>query len=366
MIYLFIGSANRSGGRLVPDQGISVYVLDEERLESELVCVCGDIDNPTFLAVDPDSRTVFAVSEVADWAEGTVSSYRFDPGRGQLDYSSKQPTLGRSTCHVAVLPGGRVGVANYSTGHGGPARAWVLYERRPDGTLSPPVASAAHSGELGPYRERQDRSHAHCVTPTADGRYVLVADLGLDAVFAYSLANPHEPAFVARTPPGAGPRHIACHPNNRFVYVANELAGTVSTYRYDGAGMRHVGDEPTPAAADDSGAHGAEIALSADARFLYMSTRKDDAMTTFALNGEGERPTAVQTIPSGGRCPRSFALTPSGLHVLVANQETGSVEIFRRDVEDGRLAATGASIAVPRPMCVQPVDWSAGQKGDDP
>lgn len=359
LVHLFVGSINRKGDSVIPGQGLAVLTFDEDTLAAETVTVADDIDNPSFLAVDAGNSRVYAVEEVGHWFEGSVAGYAFDRATGRLSYINKQPTLGRSTCHVCVTGDGHVAIANYSEGDGGPDQAMAVYRVGADGRLSAPLASVAHNGPTGPRTDRQERSHAHSVLPTPDGRFLLVADLGTDELVAYRLEGERlERAFAYKATPGAGPRHFTFHPHGRLVYVMNEIAPSVSVLGYDGQGFKLLQELSTLPEGYAEQSWGADIHLSPDGRHLYASTRVHDSIAVFAVGADGLL-MAEGSVPSGGKWPRSFAVTPSGRHVLVANHNSDNIVIFSRDAATGALTATGREIVIGTPMRVEAVAFGS-------
>ena len=351
-VLVFVGSLNR-GGR---GAGLGVYRFDEGTLAVEKLAETGEIDNPSFLSVTADGG-VFAVSEVSAWREGVVTAYRFDRGAGRLAYVNKQPALGSATAHDMVSRDGtKLLVANYGEGTGGPDQSVVVYGIRADGGLTPPLASVRHEG-TGPDPERQERSHAHSVTETVAGGVCIVADLGLDCLATYRLGGDGGLTPLARTAmaPGAGPRHVALHPGGRFVFVTNELDSTVAALGLDGDSGALTLVETRPAAAPGTGGRNypADIQISPDGRFLYVSNRGHDSVGVFAVDGGSGRLSPVAFTPCGGRWPRNLCLTPSGRHLFSANQKGDVIAIFARDGASGRLTDTGRSIRTGTPMCVK-------------
>jgi 6-phosphogluconolactonase len=354
MLTLFIGSMNRSGDKVRTDCGITLCRFDEDTLEASTVLVEAGIDNPSYLVVDGGSRRLYAVSEVESWLECTVSAYDIAADGRSLTYLNKQPTRGRHSCHVNILPDGSLGVANYSGGEGGPGQAFCVLPIAADGALEPPAASAAHKGPTGPRADRQERSHAHCVMPTLDGLAVLVTDLGLDCVVGYAAVAPWNEMFRLRLPAGSGPRHLACHPNGRIIYSINELQPTIAVLGWDGERLEYRGEVPAlPASLSVGETAGAGIAVSPDGRFVYASIRGADVLSALAVSPDGETLELVESVACGGTWPRAFALTPSGRHMLVANQRSDEVAVLARDADTGRLRDTGVRVAVRAPQCVQ-------------
>ena len=360
MLHVFVGCLNRAAPYFAQANGVglAVYSFDQDTLRFEKRAETGDIDNPTFLTVDPASRCVYANSEVFGWKEGTVSAYRFDPDADALTYLNKQATLGSVSAHNSLTRDGRfLLVANYAMGEGGPDRSVAVFGRNADGSLTPALSGVVHSGS-GPNKERQERSHAHCVLQLAGDGLVLVSDLGLDRVFGYRLGadGTLTKAAEAAARPGAGPRHIALHPDGRTFFVFNELDSTVGAMRVEADGSIAVLDVAAALPEGVSNSHAADIHISPDGRFLYGSNRGHDSISIFAVEQESGRLTPRGHISSGGRTPRNFAMTPSGRHLLVANQDSDTIVVLARDAESGGLTDTGCRLDIGTPMCLRIVD----------
>lgn len=354
-LLVFVGAQNRSDTEIHEGGGLTVFSWDESAADPRLLHEEAGADNPSYLAIDAGADALYAVNEVGSWPECTVSAYSIDRASGALTYLNKQPTRGRASCHVALLPGRRLGVANYSHEDGGPDQAVCFYTLEDDHRIGGPASSSAHRGEDG--YEPRDRSHAHCIAPTLDGKLLLVTDLGLDCVIAYDAAEPSRETQRVRLPVGHGPRHVALHAGGRFIYVLNELAPVISILEWDGTTLRHHSDVATLASvAPDSITAGAAIHLSDDGRYLYASTRGPDCISVFAVSDEGSRLELRQEVGSGGAWPRDFSLTPGGGHMLVANQHSGAVAILSRDTATGLLTDTGRRFAVRTPQCVKIIE----------
>jgi 6-phosphogluconolactonase len=359
---LFVGSLNREapyfqGARGV---GLSVYALDEATGDTALLAEATGIDNPTFLSVSPDGTRLYAGSEIFGWREGLVSAWRYDRAARALAYVNMQPTLGSITAHNCLTRDGRhLLVANYGMGEGGPDRSVVVFGFGADGGLTPPAASVAHAGTVGPNAGRQERPHAHSITETVGGGLAIAADLGLDRLITYRLtpAGGLEQAASLALAPGAGPRHVALHPNGRLLFVMNELDSTVASLSLDpvtGALALLDVKPAVPAEARDQN-HCADIQISPDGRFVYGSNRGHDSIPIFAVDAGSGRLALVDYTPCGGSTPRNIALSPSGRLLFSANQNADRISIFARDAASGRLTDTGKAVAIGTPMCVRAV-----------
>ena len=357
---VFVGSLNREapyfqGARGV---GLSVYALDETSGDTEKLTEATGIDNPTFLSVTPNGSRVYAGSEIFGWREGLVSAFRYDPVSRSLDYINMQPTLGSVTAHNCLTRDGRhLLVANYGMGEGGPDQSVVVFGFRSDGGLTPPVMSVAHKGKLGPNPGRQERSHAHSITETVIGNLAVAADLGLDRLISYRLttAGGLESVGEFALAPGAGPRHVAMHPNGRLLFVMNELDSTIASLAIDPATGALALLDTQPAVPAEARAHNhcADIQVSPDGRFVYGSNRGHDSIPIFAVDADTGRLALVDYTPCGGATPRNIALSPSGRLLFSANQNADRISIFARDADTGRLTDTGKAIPIGTPMCVR-------------
>ncbi|HEX2524988.1 MAG TPA: lactonase family protein [Geminicoccus sp.] len=357
-IHLFVGALNRKAPYFQGANGVglSLFRFDDETGAAELVSEVGDVDNPSYLTVDPKRRTLYAVSEVFGWKEGIVTAYRYDLQAGRLDYINMQPALGSISCYASLADGDRVLlIANYAMGEGGPDQSVVVLPIRGDGGLLPPVGSVAHRG-TGPNKERQERSHAHCALQVPGTDFVLVADLGIDQVLVYRLTGEGQLEKVGshHAAPGAGPRHIALHPTEPLVFVINELGSTVSSLRFgmDGSLTEIATVSTLPEGAtmpNDS----SDLQISPDGRFLYGCNRGHDSVAILSVDATTGALAPVGHVPCGGSTPRNCGLSPSGRHLLVANQNADVITVFRRNAEDGSLTDTGNPIRTGTPMCVK-------------
>jgi len=367
-VFAFVGSLNRDapyfqGAR---GKGIAVLEFDPESGRATPLSERDGVDNPTYLAVHPARRLIYATSEVFGWNEGTVSAYRFDEQTGQLTYLNKQPTLGSIAAHCSFDRTGRfLFVANYAIGDPAelPGQSVAVLPIREDGSLGAPVCSRAHRG-TGPNSVRQERPHAHCVLASPDNRFVVVSDLGIDKLVVYRFdagtgqLAPAEPPHLDLAP-GAGPRHFVFHPSGRLAYCVNELDSTIAALGFEAATGRFVILQTVPSlpAGFHEESHCADLQMTPDGRFLYASNRGHDSLTIHAIDAANGSLALVGHQSTLGKTPRSFAIDPAGRFVLAANQNSDSVVILRIDPATGRLSETGERAAVGTPMCVKLMRW---------
>lgn len=339
-------------------KGIYAYGLDAATGELKQIGLAAEADNPTFLTLGPDRETVFVANELDQYegrSSGAISSYRLDRQHARLTKISESATEGPGTCHVAVDHTGRSAfAANYA---GGSAASFRV---NPDGHLSPAVWFEQYHGH-GPNPRRQEMPHAHRVTVSPDNRFLLVNDLGLDAIHIYRLdaataeVTLHEPA-AWKSAPGAGPRALRFHPNGRWAYCVTEMGSTVDVLHWDGekgtlTTVQTLSLSPS-APLDHWRTGGAEIIFDHAARFAYAADRFYGEVETFSISPKDGTLTTLGRVPCGGKIPRHIALDPSGRWLLAANQESDNISVFARDAKTGLLSSPANSFSLSRPQCL--------------
>ena len=318
--------------------------------------VAAQTPSPSFLAVHPGRKFLYAVNEVGSYGglkTGSVSAFAIDQKTGALTPLNQQPSGGADPCYVVVDPTGKnVLVANYSGG------SLEVLPIGPDGKLGMPSAVVRHKGSSVD-KNRQTAPHAHAIDLDASGTLAVAADLGLDKLMVYRF-NPEKGALVPNstpdTPvtPGDGPRHLAFHPDGRHAFVINEMACTVTAFDFDPSSGKFAQRQslPTRAPGGKPGNSTAEILVHPSGKFVYGSNRGDDNLAIYAVDPYGAL-SLVGHQPTGGRTPRSFGIDPTGQFLIVANQDSGTVVLFRIDDTTGRLKEVGEPVAVPSPVCVK-------------
>ena len=317
--------------------------------------LAAEIENPTFLAVAPGEHFLYAVSEVDQIdgkSTGAVKAYAVAAGTGKLTALNQQVTGGGGPCHLAVDATGKcLLVANYG---GGNISALPIHA---DGSLGENTGVIQHTGS-GVNASRQTGPHAHFICASPDNRFALNCDLGLDKVFIYHLdpatakLTANDPAF-ATVAPGSGPRHLIFSGDGKFVYVINEMAGTISVFSYQAANaaMSHVQTLSSLPKGFASANTSAELALSPSGKFLYASNRGLDSIALFNVDQQSGRLALVAQQPTLGKTPRHFTLDPSGRWMIVENQGTDNIVLYAVDAGTGKLTPTGQTLTLGAPVC---------------
>ena len=312
--------------------------------------------NPSFLAIHPNRHWLYAVGENSDASGkkgGMVLAYHIDDETGNLSPINEQSSGGAGPCHISVDRSGKcVLVANYGTG------SIAAFPVGDDGRLRSAATVLEHTGS-SVNRQRQTGPHPHQIISESASRFAFVPDLGTDQVMIYrldaakSLLTTNTPPFAALRP-GAGPRHMAFHPNGRYAYLINELDSTITVFQFDPAhgALSAVQTNSTLPEGYSTRNSTAEIAVHPSGRYVYGSNRGHDSIAVFAVDEPTGRLRSVQHEPTQGRTPRFFCLDPSGQFLLAANQDSDSIVVFRVDEKTGNLRPTEHRIEVGAPVCI--------------
>ncbi|WP_405915360.1 lactonase family protein [Streptomyces sp. NBC_00728] len=302
------------------------------------------VANPSFLAVHPDGRTLYAVDEQP---AGAVTAVRL-PGTEVLGSRS---TGGSGPCHLSVHPGGRwLLSANYASGSVAvhPLDGSGAPGERTD--LVTHTSPAPGPGQQGP--------HAHQFIASPDGGHLLAVDLGTDTVYTYRLDETRgtlTEVSRARTRPGAGPRHLTFHPGGRYAYLANEVDNTVTVCGYDPATGRLTVGEPQSTGTGSGTSYPAQFLVTANGSYAYLANRGHNSLTRYAIEADGARLRLLDTVPVDGDFPRHIAFSPDGRLLFAANQRSGTVSVFQVDTGNGELLRVGEPFASPVAVCALPL-----------
>lgn len=342
--YLLVGAY--TGGK---SKGISVYHFDTKTGSAKLTS-SASTENPSYLAVSPDQKFVYAVNELGNSkGGGKVSAFAFDGG--ELHFLNQQASQGEDPCYITESQNRKwVIVGNYSSG-----TVTVLPVQK-EGLLGEAATVVQHHGSG--VHPRQEKPHVHSTVLSADNRFLYVPDLGIDKVMIYAFndqtgtLSPKDTSL--KLVPGSGPRHFVFHPNNKWAYLVQELKGTVTVFHSANGDLQPVQTISVLPPGFQKPFTGADIHVAGDGRFLYASLR--DSSNTIAIcriaPGDGKL-SLLGHQSTLGKTPRNFNLDPTGNFLLAANQNSDSIVVFRVDKKTGALHDTGQRISVGNPVCIK-------------
>jgi len=344
-MFAYVGSFT-TARREARGEGIGVFHVDPDSGAFTLLQTLPAGANPSFLALRADARVLWAVHGDADYA----TSNAIDPSSGLLSPLNRADCGGSNGVRQALDATGRwMVVANYASG------TVAVLPVRADGSLGDQHQLLVLEGPHGPHPAQQTSSHLHDVVIDATGTCCVVPDKGLDRSFAFRLdatTGQLAPTGVLVAAAGAGPRHMAFHPQAPIAWVLNELDSTITTCRWDPATatLAAIATCSTLPAHFAGTSTTAEIAVSGDGRFVLCSNRGHDSVTRFAVAPDGcLRPLGWTKV---GRKPRFIGFTPRQRLLCAAAEQGDSIDVFRFDAATGALDFTGASIPWRSPACI--------------
>lgn len=326
--------------------GISVYDFNGNTGDYTYLSDIKQIVNPSYLVISGDEQMVYSVNETP---EGGVSAFRFDKSRAVLQFVNAQPAEGAGPCYINMDKGENfIVTANYN---GGNASVFPLDTDRSIKPMSMNINLNIPDTPV---------SHIHTAFFTPDEKRLLVTDLGKDLIYTFKI-NPAAtdsflvlpPENITKVESGSGPRHLAFHPNGKYLYCINELSGKLTAFEYkDGKldAFQTVFSDTTQTP-DKKGS--ADIHLTSDGKFLYSSNRlRNDGIAIFSVDPDDGRLTKTGYQPTGIH-PRNFIISPNDKFLLCANLVSNSVQIFEIDHQTGLLHDTGKIINLNKPVCLK-------------
>jgi 6-phosphogluconolactonase len=352
--WLYVGTYT---GGAANSKGIYRFDFDAGTGELTNRALAAETKNPSFLAIHPNHRFLFAVGEVDSYqgkSGGAISAFSIDSRTGDLKLLYQQSSGGPGPCHLIVDKAGRhVLAANYSGG------SVCVLPIASDGRLQVATAFQQHHGS-SVNKQRQEKPHAHSINLDAANRFAVVTDLGLDKLMIYKY-DPDKGTLKANDPPatniapGSGPRHFVFHPDGRHAYVINELASTVTALEFesDKGILKPIQTTPTLPTDFQGDSTCAEVQVHPSGKFLYGSNRGHDSIAIFTIDAETGRMKPIGHQSEGIKTPRNFAIDPTGTFLLVANQDSNSIVVFRIDPKTGNLTPSGSKVEVPMPVCLK-------------
>jgi 6-phosphogluconolactonase len=351
--YVFVGSYNFNKDK----KGIYVFKLDTVTGQLKKVTTVKNVLNPSYLTVSPNGNYIYACTDTKTPNAGSVSSFEFKPQNKSLTFINCEKSGGENPVYLSVHKNGKWLVnTNYAEG------SVAVHSLTGDGKISPIIQSYSYSeGSID--KARQERSHVHSCVFSPNYDFIFLPDLGADKIRCYQFDSLQKqplqetPFPSTQTVLGSGPRHFAFHPNGKFAYCVEELTGTVSSYKYENGKLDSI--QRIVAHTDEfkEGFNSGDIHVSPDGRFLYVSNRgEENNIAVFSIENDGTLKT-VGYQSTYGRTPRIFALDSKGKFVIVANQSTGNVVVFKRDSITGLLIKSGKEMKVKNASCVQIKDY---------
>lgn len=344
---LFVGSFTDKK----PGEGIHIYEFNEETGNTILRFTADSITNTSFQKLSADGKYLYSVVDSQMKYNGKIAAFKVDVSNVKIDLLNMQDCGGLNPVHLAIDKTGKyLTNSNYSDG------SLSFFGINTDGSLSTAIQVLKFQ-DSSIVKSRQEASHIHSSNFSPDNNFLFAHDLGADKIRQFTfntnleqLKNQQE----IKTKLGSGPRHFIFHPNGDFGYGINELSGTIDTYQYKNGNLNFIENHNTYQQRQEI-YRAADIHISADGNFLYASNRapKEDSIVVFSINQKSGKLNLIERIATGGNHPRNFAISPTGKFLLVSNQFSNNIVIFKRDIKTGKLTRLLHQIAVNSPSSIQ-------------
>ncbi|UXP32766.1 lactonase family protein [Reichenbachiella agarivorans] len=331
----------------VDESGIGIYNWNPSTGKLNYVSKESTIKTSSYLTIDAENQRLYSIN-----GEG-IQGYQIDVSTGQLSLINQIGLTGDGPCYVGLADNRQyLMVAYYSSGTA------VSYALDAAGRLGDEISRVQHEGS-SINTERQEKAHTHMILPAPEGDLVVVTDLGVDQVLTYRVSQTGEfnpqPVSVTQVEAGYGPRHVAFHPNNRYIYVLAELTGHVMAYHFDSE--KGIGDligvvSILPSDFTEFN-KSADIHITPDGQYLYASNRGDNSLAICQINPESGDLIVVDIRSCGGEWPRAFEIEPSGEYILVANKRSDFISVLDLDTETGLYKKVEEIHGVVSPQCIK-------------
>ena len=340
------------------DWGLKLLSLEMDPLRLETIYILKTKPVPAYFETHPSKKYFYMVSSdplPGKESGGSVYAYRIVGDFGGLEYINSVSSYGEGPCHIVFDRTGKFAfVANYGSGD------FSLYPLNEDGSIGDSIHFIQFSGSsVNP--KRQNAPHAHSSLLSYDNNTLYVADLGTDRVMAYAFdaaTGNMKPAFSPwiSTVPGAGPRHMALHPEIDILYIAEELSSSVEVCKTgmstDSAAsvIQQISTLPVDFSEQN---FVAGIRISRDGKYVYVSNRGHNSIAIFSVDPADGSLKAAGHQSTQGNWPRNFTLSENEEFLLAANQRSNNIVVFKRNPGSGSLSETGLEMSLPGPKCLK-------------
>tara|TARA_R110002033_G_scaffold170455_3_gene213052 strand:- start:693 stop:1853 length:1161 start_codon:yes stop_codon:yes gene_type:complete len=346
---LFVGSFTDK----TPGEGIHLYEFNNETGEVVLKFTLESVTNTSFLKLSPNGKYLYSVVESQMDYHGKVASFQVDSINYKLKLLNKQDCGGRNPVHIEIDKTGEYLVnSNYTD------PSLSVFKINKDGSLNT-YSQVLRFNDSSVVKSRQESAHIHSSNFSPDNKFLFAQDLGADKTRAFDFVTKQEDSILLnenqiKVKLGSGPRHFTFHPNGKYGYGVAELSGRITAYKYENGNLTFVQDYLAYQQKQDI-YRAADIHISSDGNFLYASNRgpEEDSIAIFSINENTGELKLMGHENTHGEHPRNFAISPNGRFLLVANQFSDNLVVFRRDIETGKLTRLLYSISVDNPSSIQ-------------
>ncbi|RVT96459.1 lactonase family protein [Mucilaginibacter limnophilus] len=338
------------GGYRSAKKGIEVYNFNADNGALDYISQSGGIENPSYLCLDSACKHVYAVSEREDGGE--VHAYEFDKQTARLTLINKESVYGEAACYISIDEKQKhIFIANYKSG------SISVHPIGDDRSVLPLIQQIQDYGSSAD-PDRQEGPHAHAVMQTPDQGFVIFTDLGTDKIrlltYSQTETQPLSDGQDISITPGSGPRHIAFSVDNKYLYIITELTAEIFVFSYNDGNIDHIQTVSLLSEGFNGEPGGGDILLSANGLFLYATNRGDaNEIAVFSVDPETGMLNFLQRCSSNGKSPRNISISPTGKHLLVANEEGNNVVVYSLDDRSGKIGDVLTNTVIEKPSCLK-------------
>jgi 6-phosphogluconolactonase len=344
-IRLFAGRYTETGGK-----GLFIFDLNCEAGTFKLLSETDAGPNPSYFCISKKKDLIYAADEVMEFNGGKgggVTALKYIPETRGIEKVKDLTVPDGGSCFVSLSPAeDYLLMANYSSSS---IAVVKLDEEGIPVRVTDTVSFAVNDGKV---------SHPHMISFDPAGGKVYLTDLGLDRIVIYDF----DPVLghlkqiengIISFPGGTGPRHFVFNSAGTKMYVICELNSTISVFDVDeNGGLKSIQTLTTLAESFKGESNCADIHIGKNGQYLYGSNRGENTIVVFKIGIEGKL-SLQGRISCGGDWPRNFVIDPSGKYILVGNQKSGNISLFKIDQKNGMPVDSGKDYKLSAPACLK-------------
>lgn len=340
-----------AGGFTKGDQkGLSVFDFNPGTGKLDLISEIDAGPNPSYYCFSEKNKMIYAINEVMEFRGqfgGGLTTLKYDPETSKCEKLNEILIPYAGPCFISMsADSGYLFIANYPNGS-------VAVVRLDENGIPESITDT-----ILYIKEEPDRSHAHMILHDPGGKYVYVADLGLDRIMIYDFdtrtGKLNERANgITEVTAKSGPRHFAFNSDGSVLYLINELGSTIMVFRVSaGEQLKLVQTVATTREGFTGNNYCADIHIGKDGKFLYGSNRGENSIAVYEISEDGLLKPAGH-FDCGGDWPRNFVIDPSGKFILVGNQKSDKITVFRINRNTGLPSGIADSAKMTGVACLK-------------
>jgi 6-phosphogluconolactonase len=342
---LIVGGFTKKEG----DKGLSVFRFNSNTGNMKLVSETDVGPNPSYFCFSKKNNLFYVLNEVMQFKGefgGGLTTLKYNDKTNEFEKLNEIRIPYGGPCFISMsADSGYLYTANYPNGS-------VSVVKLDDKGIPVAVTDTILYNKAQP-----DASHAHMILHDPAGKHVYVSDLGLDRIVAYNF----DPVYGRLTqlengidtlPRKSGPRHFVFNSDGSKLYLINELGSTLTVFDVTEQGLDSVQTFRTVREGFAGNNYCADIHIGKDGKYLYGSNRGENTIVTFKIENDGLLTLAGHT-SCGGDWPRNFTIDPPGRNLLVGNQKSDSIAVFRLNRSTGLPEEPPKKFPVKGPACLK-------------